>query len=334
MDIVTQGILGATVAQSVAKKEHVHLATFVGLLSGLIADVDVFIRSSTDPLLALEYHRHFTHSLFFVPVGALVAFLVLLPFLRKKLPLRYFYLYCFFGYLLSGLIDACTSYGTYLLWPASNARISWNIVSIVDPLFTSLLLIGVIAGFRTSKTIYTRLGLVLAGCYLLLSVCQSHRVEDAIYALAEQRGQKIEKVVIKPTFGNILLWRSVYLSEGRFHVDAVRAGLSKRVYQGMSAEKFSMTEAFPSIGVDSVLAHDVRRFEHFSDGYVSQYPGKPDILGDVRYALNPLSVVPLWGITLNRANENAHVTYDAFRNVSSETRRQFLGMLLNREISD
>jgi inner membrane protein len=303
-------------------------------VSGIIADADVFIRSSSDPLLALDFHRHFTHSIFFIPIGALIAFLILWPFLRKRLPPRFLYLYCFFGYLFSGFIDACTSYGTYLLWPVSNERISWNIVSIVDPLFTSLLLIGVIAGFRTSKTIYSRLGIVLAGCYLLVSVFQSNRVEESIYALAEQRGQKIEKAVIKPTFGNILLWRSVYLSEGKFHVDAVRAGLSKRVYQGMSTEKFNMSEAFPNIGVESILAQDVRRFEQFSDGYVSLYPGKPNILGDVRYALNPLSVVPLWGITLNLANESAHVTYDAFRNVSSETRRQFLGMLLNREIND
>jgi inner membrane protein len=334
MDIVTQGILGATVAQSISKKEHVRLATFIGLVSGVIADADVFIQSTKDPLLALEFHRHFTHSIFFIPVGALVAFCLLWPFLRKKLSSRFLYLYCFFGYLLSGFIDACTSYGTYLLWPVSNARISWSIISIVDPAFTFLLLFGVVVGFRTSNTIYSRLGISLAGCYLLLSVVQLNRAEESIYELAEQRGQVIEKAVIKPTMGNIFLWRSVYLSKDKFHVDVVRVGLSKRVYQGHSIDKFNMTRTLPNIGVSSILAHDIRRFEHFSDGYVSQYPGKPNILGDVRYALNPLSVIPLWGIELNLANENQHVKYEAYRNVSSETRRQFVNMLLNREISD
>ena len=83
MDIVTQSILGAAAAQSVAKKEHVRLATLIGLVSGVIADADVFIRSSSDPLLVLEFHRHFTHSIFFIPIGALVAFCILWPFLRK-----------------------------------------------------------------------------------------------------------------------------------------------------------------------------------------------------------------------------------------------------------
>jgi len=334
MDVVTQGILGATVAQSVSRKEDVRLAALIGLVSGIIADSDVFIQSSDDPLLALEYHRHFTHSIFFIPVGALVAFFLLWPFLRGKLPLRYLYLYCFFGYLLSGFIDACTSYGTYLLWPVSDVRISWNVISIVDPVFTSLLLLGAVLGLKTSNAIYSRLGVGLAGCYLLIAVVQWNRAEDSVYELAEERGHAIEKAVIKPTIGNILLWRSVYLSEDKFHIDVVRAGVSKRVYQGDSIEKFDMTKTLPELDVDSVLARDIRRFEYFSDGYVSLHPGKADVLGDVRYALNPLSATPLWGIELNLDDENQHVKYNAYRQVSSETRRQFVNMLLNREIGD
>ena len=334
MDVVTQGILGAALAQSVSRKEHVRLATLIGSVSGVIADSDVFIRSSSDPLLVLEYHRHFTHSILFIPAGALVAFFLLWPFLRGKLPLRYLYLYCFFGYLLSGFIDACTSYGTYLLWPVSDARISWNLISIVDPVFTSLLLFGVVAGLKTTNTSYSRLGIGLAGCYLLIAVFQQNRAEESIYELAEERAQSIEKVVVKPTMGNILMWRSVYLSEDRFHIDVVRAGTSRRVYQGVSIDKFDMTKALPELDVDSVLARDIRRFEYFSDGYVSQYPGEPDILGDVRYALNPLSAIPLWGIELNLDDEGQHVKYNTYRYVSNETRRQFVDMLLNREISD
>ncbi len=334
MDIATQAILGATVAQSVSRKEHVRLATLIGLVSGVIADADAFIRSSSDPLLALEYHRHFTHSILFIPAGALIAFLLLYPFLRGKMPLRYLYLYCFFGYLLSGFIDACTSYGTYLLWPLSNTRISWNIISIVDPVFTFLLLIGMIAGLKTSNTSYSRLGIGLAGCYLLIAVFQLNRAEESIHELAERRGHEIEKVVIKPTMGNNLLWRSVYLSEGKFHIDVVRVGLTKRIYEGESIERFDMTKTLPQLDVDSVLARDIKRFEHFSDGYVSQYPGKPAILGDVRYAMNPLGVMPLWGIEFNLADENQRVKYNAYRRITSETRRRFFNMLLNREIGE
>ena len=43
MDILTQGLLGGVLAQSVAKKEETKLATVVGIIAGLISDADIFI---------------------------------------------------------------------------------------------------------------------------------------------------------------------------------------------------------------------------------------------------------------------------------------------------
>ena len=95
MDILTQSVLGAALAQTVAKRTHVRIATTIGLIAGVIADADIFISSESDPLLSLEFHRHFTHSVFFIPVGAGLAFLLLWPFLRNKLSASYLFLYCF-----------------------------------------------------------------------------------------------------------------------------------------------------------------------------------------------------------------------------------------------
>jgi inner membrane protein len=334
MDIVTQAVLGATVAQSAAKKEHVRLATFIGLIAGVIADADVLIRSSSDPLLSLEFHRHFTHSIFFIPIGAGIAFLLLWPFLRNKLSAAYLYLYCFMGYLLSGFIDACTSYGTYLLWPLIDARISWHIISIIDPVFTITLIAAIMIGYKKLSSSFSRIGLVLAGFYLLFTFSQMNRAEESIIELAEQRGHTIEKIIVKPTIGNSLLWRSVYLSNSVIYVDAIRAGLSKRIYQGESIKQFNMKEVFPNIDSNSTLANDIQRFTHFSDSYVSQYPGRPEILGDVRYSMNPISVIPLWGIEMNTNDTNQHVKFNNYRDTSKQVKLQFIDMLLNRTINE
>ena len=69
MDILTQGLVGGVLAQSLARKNERKIATLVGVVAGLLADADILIRSSSDPLLNIEYHRHFTHSLVFIPVG-------------------------------------------------------------------------------------------------------------------------------------------------------------------------------------------------------------------------------------------------------------------------
>ena len=77
MDPLTQGVLGLTAAQNLATRSAYQLRVAgIGFVAGMAADLDVLIRSNHDPLLFLEYHRQFTHSLIFIPVaGALLGLL-------------------------------------------------------------------------------------------------------------------------------------------------------------------------------------------------------------------------------------------------------------------
>ena len=117
---------------------HRNLArlTFIGALAGMAPDLDVLIRSNTDPLLFLEYHRQFTHSLLFIPLGSLLCALVFWKTIGRGINFSTVWLAAFLGYLTHGLLDACTTYGTLLLWPFSDARIAWNTIAVIDPLFT------------------------------------------------------------------------------------------------------------------------------------------------------------------------------------------------------
>ena len=112
MDPISQGTVGAAFAQSSANKHNIVKISVIGFIAGLAPDLDVLIRSSTDPILSLEYHRQFTHSLIFVPLGALIVTLLLYPLFRKSISLKTVYLASFLGYATHGLLDACTSYGT------------------------------------------------------------------------------------------------------------------------------------------------------------------------------------------------------------------------------
>ena len=113
MDPFAQGLAGTALASTIIrKKEETRLALVVGFLAGLAADLDVVIRFSEDLLLRLEFHRQFTHSLLFIPLGGLLVTLALQPFLRGKTNLRRTWAYATLGYGTQGLIDACTRYGT------------------------------------------------------------------------------------------------------------------------------------------------------------------------------------------------------------------------------
>ncbi|WP_425609828.1 metal-dependent hydrolase [Vibrio splendidus] len=126
MDPLTQGVLGASLSQSASNKQHLVVAGVLGLLSGLAPDLDSLIKSQSDPLLALEFHRQFTHSLFFIPIGSLICALALHHLIAKRrgLSFKQSWLFCALGYGTHALLDACTTYGTQLLWPFTNARIN------------------------------------------------------------------------------------------------------------------------------------------------------------------------------------------------------------------
>ena len=273
MDILTQGVLGAVLAQSGSRKSETRLATLIGFLSGLLADSDALIRSSADSLLTLEYHRHFTHSIFFVPIGALVAAIILWPFLKSKIVFKRLYWFSFLGYSLSGFIDACTSYGTHLFWPLSDERISFNLIAIVDPIFTFGLIAAGIIAFKRTQPRAALAGLLFAAFYLSIAFVQVQRAQSAIEDVAIERGHSPQMLITKPTMGNILLWRSIYKNNGRIYVDAVRVGLDTRVYKGDSVQQFVIENDAQFIDVESVLYQDIIRFNKFFRWVYRPSPG-------------------------------------------------------------
>lgn len=330
MDVLTQGLLGAAVAQAGSKPDTVRRATFIGAVAGLLADADTLIRSSNDPLLVLEVHRHFSHALVFIPIGALLAAGLCALVLRGKLPFAQIYRYALLGYALSGVLDACTSYGTHLLWPFSEARIAWSIIAIVDPMFTALLLVGVVSTYRGRRQRWSRWALAACILYLGVGVLQQQRAKAAMYAQAASRGHTIEAYQVKPTLGNLILWRATYRADGWFYADAIRTGLgSTRVYLGESLPQLVLETAFPMLDRSTTLYRDMQRFERLSDGFIAFAPNDSTIISDVRYALTPRSMAPLWGIAINRRQPDMHVDYRTFRTVDPAQRQAFIDMLLD-----
>ena len=333
MDPVSQAALGASFAQSVAGNRGRQVtALLIGALAGIAPDLDILIRSPHDPLLFLEYHRQFTHALAFVPVGALFCALAFFPFTRSRLSFRQVYLFSFLGYATHGLLDAGTSYGTQLLWPFSEQRVAWNLVSIVDPLFTlPVLLLILLAAFRKRGS-YARAAFVYAVIYLTLGLIQKQRAEDAVQVLAEQRGHVPVRIEVKPSFANRHLWKTIYEHDGRYYVDAARLLWKMELLPGTSIAKLDLQRDFPWLPTSSRQARDIERFRWFSDDFLAVSPQDPNLIMDVRYSFLPNHIDPMWGVVVNRTSieageHDAHVEYQAIRNTNKQITEQFLDML-------
>jgi len=332
MDIVTQALLGGVLAQSVARKGEKKVATLAGLFAGLLADMDILIQSADDPLLNIEYHRHFSHSLLFIPFGAAIATLFLWLFVRHHLAIQRLYLFCLAGFSLSGVLDALTSYGTMLFWPFSEQRVALNLIAIVDPFFTLILLVGLLLGLIWLQRRIAWGTLLLCAFYLGFAVLQQQRVQALAGELLTARNHVAQQQVVKPTMGNLLLWRSVYVHDGHIYVDALRVGLlaDRLIYPGDSVARFIQHRDLPQLKPQTILAGDIRRFESFSGGFVAFDPQQENILGDIRYSMLPVGVRPLWGIVIDPEKPQQHVDYRFFRDSSAGVRHTFMNMLLGR----
>tara|TARA_Y100001970_G_scaffold43103_1_gene53722 strand:- start:1252 stop:2274 length:1023 start_codon:yes stop_codon:yes gene_type:complete len=331
MDPLSQGTVGAAFAQSSANKTNIAKIALVGFLAGLAPDLDVLIKSSTDPILFLEYHRQFSHSIFFIPFGSLIVALLFFPLVKKSMGFKTVYTASFLGYATHGLLDACTSYGTLLFWPFSYERIAWNNISIVDPLFTLPALILVGTAIKTKKRKYSFLSVGWIIFYLSLGFIQYERALSTAYELAESRGHDAQRVTLKPSFGNLILWKSIYEHEGSYYVDAIRTVQSSSVCSGESIGIFDYQIHLPTLDKDSQQAIDVERFRWFSQDYLGFDKGK-NLVTDVRYSMLPNQIEPMWGLIIDDKRDiHEHAIWWTGRDLNQNEWNLFIEMLSGKD---
>ena len=329
MDPLTQGTIGAVLPQALSKK-NLGVVALLGFLSGMAPDLDIFIRSSTDPLLSLEYHRQFTHSLVFIPFGGLICALFLFVVFKKISPFNFkkTWLYCTLGYGTHGLIDACTSYGTLLFWPFSDVRIAWNNISIIDPLFTLPLILLIALATIKKKNVYSKIALAWAVIYLMLGVYLHNIAINVGKEIAEQRGHIVTRIKAKPSFGNLILWKIIYESDDQFYVDATNLFFGN-VIPGESIIKLNLKKDFPWLEKQSQQYKDIDRFKWFSNDFLAVNPNNKNQIIDIRYSGIPNEIGGLWGVQLNPNKHNhEHVEFVSMRSASIERFKVLRDMIL------
>ena len=340
MDLVTHAVMGASAAAAAvwARPENEksalgvrRRAALAGALAGLLPDADALIQSGSDALLVLDYHRHFTHALAFVPIGALVAAVLLWPLLRHHLGFARLYACCVAGYLPHPLLDACTSYGTHLWLPFSSAQTAWNLIAVFDPAFTVLLAVPLAMFLRREASRGVAWGALLAAGYLSLAAAQHQRAEAALLEIAQARGHDPTQATEKPTLANLLLWRGLYVHDGQVQADAFHLGASVRHYPGERQMLLDAAAASRAAAGEAGRLADIERFRRFSDGFVVEDRQRAGFVGDARYAMLPTRIAPIWGLLW--AGPGAPTDFVSRHEFTPAMRGEFFAMLLGRDVT-
>lgn len=146
-----------------------------GAFAGTIPDLDIIANYFTDTVTALEFHRGFTHSIFFSVVFAPIFGWLISKIERKSMSSwKDWSLLMFWGLFTHPILDSFTTWGTQLFWPFE-IRLAFKNIFVIDPLYTLPFLIFLILAMLAERGSPKRrkmnnLGLIVSSLYLLLSI--------------------------------------------------------------------------------------------------------------------------------------------------------------------
>lgn len=151
MDTITHTLFGLTLYGAVDKrdfsKEKKRALMFTTIVGSQIPDIDVVSRLWDTEGQYQMWHRGITHSIFMVPLWAIV--LALLCYLFWKVKDRRIFLFGALAVFIHNTSDAFNAWGTGYFEPFSQARLTFGTIPIIDFAIWSIILIGFIVAKKT-----------------------------------------------------------------------------------------------------------------------------------------------------------------------------------------
>ena len=214
MDSFTHAMSGAAIFLAIPNRPVAKWAVPLSMAVASLPDIDVFFgRATIDSLLL---HRGITHSLFALPVLALISALLMYPFWRRSTPGAWTFkgtaLFAFTLLFVHIWLDCVTTYGTLVFLPFSDYRVRLNGMFIID----LVLLIPLILACCTARR--RPLAAALAVVWLVLyssgAVVWRVHLQDKWSAKLNAEGITPTQLSVLPDVFSPLFWKVQYEYNG------------------------------------------------------------------------------------------------------------------------
>jgi inner membrane protein len=224
MDSLTHIALGACMGEAFAGKQLGKKAMLWGALAQSIPDIDFIAAFWMDTSSNLLAHRGFTHSfLFCILITPLFALLAERWHRPHNISLKQWML--FFGSVISThiFIDAFNNYGVGWLEPFSLKRFSFNMIYVVDPLFSIWSGLAFLAFIYFRKnTIYRKriwkFGLGFTAIYLMICIAIKIKIDVDVKQLLAKQNSNYKQYFSTPAPLQNSLWYVVAGNDDGFYV--------------------------------------------------------------------------------------------------------------------
>ncbi len=199
MDTLTHALSGALLARATAPAERHRPGALVlplrarmtaGFFAAAFPDSD-FVLRAFDTLTYVALHRGVTHSILLLPAWAwAVAWMLalLFRFSSRRFPWQAFYGVAAMGIGIHIAGDVITSYGTMVLAPFSDRAVALPLTFIIDPWFTGIIIIGLVACRLTHERYPSIAALAALGCYVGFQAVLHSQAIDIGRTYIERRG--------------------------------------------------------------------------------------------------------------------------------------------------
>jgi inner membrane protein len=222
MDSLTQIVLGAAVGEAVGGRKMGAKAALWGAIGGTIPDLDVFFRSFYHPFDAALVHRGFSHSLLFALLAGPLLGWLFTKLYKQRYEQKTWVLLWTLAIVTHPMLDIFTNYGTQFLWPF-DPRITFNTVSIIDPLYTVPFMILLLVALFTKRTNPKRskwnwAGISWSSGYLLWGVIVKLVILSQATGYFQEGNHQVKNAMVTPMPLTSFYWQMVSEDSDNYYV--------------------------------------------------------------------------------------------------------------------
>lgn len=333
MDSLTQALLGAATFSVVKNRTIGKASIVIGAIAGTLPDLDVLLSPFFNEVAFLTIHRSFSHSILFtVLLSALLAVIFHIGY-KKKYQLLKWYIAFFLALFTHAILDCFTTYGTKLLCPFKDYMFSTNNIHTIEPIYTSILLIGIISFLvvkpkSTKAQRLIRNTLIISCIYLGWTFGSKTIAVNQIIKQLAQQNIKYDALMVSPTPLNSLLWNAIAKTKSGYYFGDYSLLDRKEQIQFYFEE--SHNEILDNLKYNKVVQHYLKYTQNFplikldESCFVQIYAVK---FGPHNYFGKPEFVYPLELNLNNFTTENIAINYEGERGPVKNYRSLFKRVL-------
>ena len=305
MDSLTQGLLGATTFAIIKDKDIGKKSLLIGAIAGTIPDLDVFLSPFFNDIEFLTIHRSVSHSIGLAILLSLLFGEIFYRIYKRKHSRKNWNLAFLLAIFTHSLLDWFTTYGTKLISPFNDHLFSLNSIHVFEPIYTSILLGGILLYlFKSSNNLRRaalKYSLIISSCYLLIGVISKNHAYYHFKTQLERSNILYEDILVSPTPLNIFLWHGIVKQKNGYQFGTYS------IFDGKRSIEYQFVKSDNDILPDVISNRLIKYYLDYTQGYPLiekeangeikiyaikygpiNYYGKPEFVYPLRFNINEL----------------------------------------------